>query len=151
MLDDQCRSLDIKEKDHLAGKITTTDQDSSPPPLSGSSHHSTTRFSPLVIELKVIFQHLYFSSYSLLSFYLLFHLTSFHKLLAVWGGLSSASAHNLVPRLHNFFWNIKKEATYVNQGAHIDNVEFKGWMLKPIRGWAVSRLTYVLIKLSTFS
>ena len=103
MLDDQCRSLSIMEKNHLAGKLTTTDQDSSPPPLSGSSHHSTTRFSPLLIELKVIFQHLYFSSYSLLSFYLLFHLTSFHKLLAVWGGLSSASAHNLVPRLHNFF------------------------------------------------
>ena len=79
------------------------------------------------------------------------HLTSFHKLLAVWGGLSSASAHNLVPWLHNFFWNVKKEALYVNQGAYIDNVEFKGWMLKPIRGWALSRLTYVLIKLSTFS
>ena len=151
MLDDQCRSLSIKGKDHPAGKLTTTDQDSSPPRLSGSSHHSTTRFSPLLIELKVIFQHLYFSSYSFLSFYLLFHLTSFHKLLAVWGGLSSASAHNLVPWLHNFFWNVKKEALYVNQGAYIDNVEFKGWMLKPIRGWAPSRLTYVLIKLSTFS
>ena len=103
----------------------------------------------MLIELKIIFQN--FSSSSLLSFYLPSHLTSFHKLLAVWGGLSSASAHNLVPWLHNFFWNVKKEALYVNQGAYIDNVEFKGWMLKPIRGWALSRLTYVLIKLSTFS
>ena len=123
MLDDQCRSLSIKEKDHLAGKLTTTDQDSSPPPLSGSSHHSTTRFPPLLIELKIIFQNFYFSSYSLLSFYLPPHLTSFHKLLAVWGGLSSASAHNLVPRLHNFFWNVKKGVLYVNHGAHIDNVD----------------------------
>ena len=59
----------------------------------------------------------------ILFFFLSPHLISFHKLLAVWGGLSSASAHNLVLRLHNFFWNFKKGPFYVNQGAHIDNVD----------------------------